>query len=716
MVNNPFLDIISLILFSSGVLNLGVFFYLILNKTRLNNTAKFFLALSTISVSLWMFVSWIGHFSESIQITTFCARFSYGIVFWLILNLILFTQNYIRQQKLNLLITSLAVLVFSTTLLTDFIVLAEIPSTILIEEHSLFGSQFPQFFLTTLFLFLLLVASFFKTIKISTGIKRGKLILMMISFLITTSAVLVFNFYLPLLNNSYLTLIGQMASFVFAFTIGLIVLQEKIFSFKFLFVNSLVAFINGSFLSLIYLGISKFSAVLMSYSSSSSNMILDELSYIKIIIFIILALSFSGQYIGRLMSKTKKIVYKICGVSTEDLDETIKWLIDKTNKEIDLSLYLIQLLQKLEAQLFTSGIYLYLTKEKKFWGTGVSFSISEIPQKIKGRYLNQDSDENQKYALIYPLLMGQEILGYLFFEHKNNNGFFSLEEIRKINNLQKILSIAANRFSYYNRQKHFNKTLHSKIDFATTQLKNKNEKLTETLRFERDMFDILGHELRTPLSIARNAIYINEDLLNVSSPNIAKIREYNSTALRNSQKEINLINTLLSATKIDNNKLDLNPDKIDLVDIVQNSLADFQNKATEKGLKIVLNTPKKALVFADTSRTHEITDNLIDNAIKYTSGGVIQISIKPFNNKVVFSVKDSGKGIPKKCIPNLGKKFYRVDNYVDSNSNFNIVRPGGTGLGLFVTYGLAKAMNCKINVLSAENHGSKFSVSFPTSG
>jgi signal transduction histidine kinase len=253
------------------------------------------------------------------------------------------------------------------------------------------------------------------------------------------------------------------------------------------------------------------------------------------------------------------------------------------------------------------------------------------------------------------------------------------------------------------------------VDSSTKQLKIKNDKLSETLRFERDMFDILGHELRTPLTTVRNAVFLNEKLLNDStnSINIEKIKQYNDTALRNSQKEIELLNTLLSATKIDNNKLELKTGRVDLVDIVKNSFADFKKKAQDKGLNLILTKPEKAIVFADSSRTHEITDNLIDNAIKYTSDGNIEVIIKPLKNNVVFSVKDSGKGIPKKCIPHLGKKFYRVDNYVDSSSNFNIVRPGGTGLGLYVTFGLAKAMNCRMKVKSIENKGSDFSVYFP---
>ena len=434
MIDNPFLDIRSLILFSSAVLNLGVFFYLIFNKTRLNNTAKFYLALATISVSLWMFASWIAHFSSSIQIITFCTRFSYGMILWLVIDLILFTLNYLSINRSNLLITAISVLTFATILLTDNIVLTAGNSII-------FGKFYSIYFFVNLILFLILIISFIKVLSVSNGIKRGKLILLTVLIVFTLSLMIMFNIFLPLKNELSLVLIGQSGTFIFACAISLIVLQEKIFSFKFLIAGALATFFNGLLLSLIFLSISQLTFMIISSGS-------DTLSVIKLLILIILIFSLLGQYLGMIMFKSKNYIYKICGVSTQNLEETIKWLINKTNQEINLSKYLLQLLQKLKVQLFTAGVYLYLSSEKKIYGTDDLSKISDIPSCLKVRYINQDSDEDKRYALIYPILSHHEVLGYLFFKHKSNNGFFSLEEIHKINDLQKILSIAINLYNY----------------------------------------------------------------------------------------------------------------------------------------------------------------------------------------------------------------------------------------------------------------------------
>ena len=260
--------------------------------------------------------------------------------------------------------------------------------------------------------------------------------------------------------------------------------------------------------------------------------------------------------------------------------------------------------------------------------------------------------------------------------------------------------------------KEFNELLSLKVRQATMQLRVNNEKLKETLRFERDMFDIIGHELRTPLSIARNAIFLTNKYLNLKDYEPEKARIYSATALKHTQKEVDLLNTLLTATKLDSNKLELLPSKVNVVEVINNSLLEFKGKALEKDLELIKDIPSESLLWVDKARLQEIIDNLIDNAIKYTDKGFVEIKLRDFKSKVIFSVSDSGKGIPKRYIKCLGKKFYRVDNYVNKvEGNVDIVRPGGTGLGLYITFSLIKVMGGTIKITSRTGKGSCFEVS-----
>jgi len=130
----------------------------------------------------------------------------------------------------------------------------------------------------------------------------------------------------------------------------------------------------------------------------------------------------------------------------------------------------------------------------------------------------------------------------------------------------------------------------------------------------------------------------------------------------------------------------------------------------EKGIKFVSNVdPNTPNVYADRVRVVEILNNLISNAIKYTQQGQVTVTTKYDENFVTVIIQDTGKGIPKENLPKLGEKFYRIDNYLGSE----IVRPGGTGLGLYVTFGLVRLMGGDIWVESEMDKGSTFTFTLP---
>lgn len=235
------------------------------------------------------------------------------------------------------------------------------------------------------------------------------------------------------------------------------------------------------------------------------------------------------------------------------------------------------------------------------------------------------------------------------------------------------------------------------------------------LKMERDMLDILAHELRTPLGIGRNAVQLMRSLLEKGALTTEKSKQYLDIAVENLQREVTLLETMLSATKVDNNRLSLVFEKVDMLDVVEDSLVAFTEKAEGKGLKLNKKLPEEAFAYLDRTRIQEIADNLVDNAIKYTDKGSVTVSIETDKESVSLIVKDTGRGIPKNEIGNLGQKFYRLDNYLPSSedSDFKVVRPGGTGLGLYVAFSLIKSMKGTIVITSEVGKGTTCSVKFP---
>ncbi|NLZ24712.1 hypothetical protein GX888_03155, partial [Candidatus Dojkabacteria bacterium] len=114
-------------------------------------------------------------------------------------------------------------------------------------------------------------------------------------------------------------------------------------------------------------------------------------------------------------------------------------------------------------------------------------------------------------------------------------------------------------------------------------------------------------------------------------------------------------------------------------------------------------------VYADRVRVAEILNNLISNAVKYTKQGTIIVSAEASNSNIRISVKDTGVGISKEDLDRIGEKFFRVGHYLESD----IVRPGGTGLGLYITFKLARLMGGDIKVKSQVNKGTTFTLTLP---
>lgn len=271
--------------------------------------------------------------------------------------------------------------------------------------------------------------------------------------------------------------------------------------------------------------------------------------------------------------------------------------------------------------------------------------------------------------------------------------------------------------------------IQASLESALKELKEAREK-------ERDMIDIMGHELRTPMSIVRNSLGMMEmHLKQKGKIPEDKQQKYVDTALESAKREINLIETLLSATKADSKGFDLTLEKIDFNDVVNDSVEAFSKQAEKKGLTLTVNKPQMPIyVYADRTRAQEIADNFIGNAVKYTPSGSVTITVEQKGDDAWITIADTGYGISEEDLQKLGHKFFRArqhTNEVSSSEEITntkvpnqanspaeekvaaIIRPGGTGLGLYVSFSLIYIMGGKLIVESTLGQGSIFSFALP---
>lgn len=221
-----------------------------------------------------------------------------------------------------------------------------------------------------------------------------------------------------------------------------------------------------------------------------------------------------------------------------------------------------------------------------------------------------------------------------------------------------------------------------------------------------DFVSMAAHELRTPLAATRGYL---ELISFKEGENVAPdVKNYLQQALKSTAELGSLIDNLLGVTRIERGTLTLRPEKVDIADDVQQAIRNATFTANDKRIALSYDGPMSGCyVIADQIALHEVINNLINNAIKYTnSGGSVSVLLGREAKTYVIRFKDTGIGIPKQALANLFTKFYRVHGGLNSGST-------GTGLGLFISKSIIERHGGTITVESQEGIGSTFTVTIP---
>ena len=214
----------------------------------------------------------------------------------------------------------------------------------------------------------------------------------------------------------------------------------------------------------------------------------------------------------------------------------------------------------------------------------------------------------------------------------------------------------------------------------------------------------MSHEIRTPLNgiIGFSKLLLNSELSEIQ-------KQYLTTVNQSAETLLNVVNDILDISKIEAGKLFIEEEKISLHNIINNSVDMMKFMAHQKNLELIVNIHEdvQCAIWADEIRLKQILQNLLNNAIKFTHEGQIEIEVTskllhPGKSKLKFAIKDTGIGIKEENKLKILEAFTQEDN--STTRNF-----GGTGLGLTITNNLLKLMNSKLTIESQFNKGSIFS-------
>jgi PAS domain S-box-containing protein len=232
---------------------------------------------------------------------------------------------------------------------------------------------------------------------------------------------------------------------------------------------------------------------------------------------------------------------------------------------------------------------------------------------------------------------------------------------------------------------------------------------TKSREFESmkvDFVSMAAHELRTPLAAIRG--YLELVTYKDAEKFAPESTKYLNQALKSTSELGSLITNLLDVTRIERGTLTFNMEKVDLATDIKQAVQDVSFTAKDKNITTTYVGPEQGYsIIADKIAIHEVINNLLTNAIKYTpAGGSVSITLTQDDNTFVARFKDSGIGIPKQAMSHLFTKFYRVHGGLSSGST-------GTGLGLFISRSIIERHGGSISVESEEGIGSTFIVKLP---
>ncbi len=224
----------------------------------------------------------------------------------------------------------------------------------------------------------------------------------------------------------------------------------------------------------------------------------------------------------------------------------------------------------------------------------------------------------------------------------------------------------------------------------------------ELTRLKLKFFTDISHELRTPLTLISNPI---EEVLD-HEPLSENGKELMHTARQNTERMLRLINQILDFRKIQNNKMKVHLEQVNISVLIEKVFHNFSTIAHQKQITYTLDNKEELCeIYTDTDKVEKIIFNLLSNAFKYTPNGRSVVLTSRFEkNKLLIQVKDEGTGFDIHKAERLFKRF-ETDN--DANPNIS------SGIGLSLVKELVHLLHGSVDVESAKGAGSTFSVRLP---
>ncbi len=282
-------------------------------------------------------------------------------------------------------------------------------------------------------------------------------------------------------------------------------------------------------------------------------------------------------------------------------------------------------------------------------------------------------------------------------------GFIILMTSKKISSPIKEMEIAARKLSEGEDSEDIHANTDDEIGRLAETFNSMKRQLAETEKIRNSFIASVSHDLRTPLTSINGFV---DGILD----GVIKAEDYPKyfSIIKSETSRLNrLTSDILQTAKIQSGKMELERHEIPAGKLLKSVAENMKALIDEKSISIEIECGEDEIVNADEDRLYQVLENIVGNSIKFTGrGGEIFLKAESTQNGTVFSVKDTGEGIPEGDLDRIFEKFYRAD---ESRNAAN----GGSGLGLNIAKTLVELHGGSIRAVSSAGDGAEIIFDIP---
>ncbi len=587
--------------------------------------------------------------------------------------------------------------------------------------------QYGYSFYTAVFLFLSLGSLLLSLSSYHRVKNKGEVVLarqargVIVVSIVALIGGMVFNLFLPALNNYELIWAGPPFAALFTAYIFYITIQQGLFDVRAALART------TAYMSMLGVTVALYATVL--FASSEVLFPNAHVSRLQLTFYVVMAviLVISARPLRKVLDRfTHSIFYR----SNYDSRKTLQEITKITASEIELRQLVRQAVDTLcrAIQPEYGSLYILSASGKTYhYGKNMSGKrlqakyrrqlaivedkLSELPQIVRSNDVISLEErrvlDGADAAVVVQLVLRGEHLGVLFLGERKSGERYNDDDMQMLRVASDELALAVQNALRFEEIQRFNHRLRNEVARATRDLRRSNRQLHHLDEVKNDFLSIASHQLRTPLTSIKGylSMVLDGDAGDVT-PAQRKLLEESFVS---SQRMVALIEDFLNLSRLQTGRFSIDKEPSNIEEIVREEVGSLTSTAENRTLELQLavgkDMPEKIL--ADSGKIRQVVMNLIDNAIYYSRPNKkIQVRLARDGGSIRFTVRDRGIGVPKSEQGRLFTRFYRANNAKKQ-------RPDGTGVGLYLAKRVIDEHGGDMIFRSTENEGSVFGFTLP---